>query len=698
MSFRSISIILIFSSFPLLALNSLGQRDSPADSDIRKLETLLERAGYYLEQNHDSCTLYALEAEKLSIAYGSPAHHARALDITGQFYIMREKYKNSVDAYIRMIDPVKASGDSLMEAYCYDQLGVSYLKLSVYDEALEMLLHSAGISSDIKNYRQLGISYYNIGLLYSKIKSFTEAQEYFGMALDLFRASGIRDYEALVLHQVGRIYSEQKNFQESLGYLLSAVKLMSGEVNSADLADVYISMGNLYEGESLARSMEYYNMALEIYSRIGLLSGTAAAYFGMGRVSTLQKDYVMAIDYYSRSLNNYRLIAALKEEGDCHFELSSVYSALGETENAFNEMNRYVVISDSLMGEEVTESIAEQEILYRTYLKDIEIEGLEEERMNVLREIDRKNISLIIIISMTALVIAVTIYYTRILKKANDNLHLEVQDRLKAEKELLQIKENLEERVTERTFALQQAKSKAEESDKLKSAFLANMSHEIRTPLNVITGYSGLLIKDDLKTEKKREYHDLISKNSRLLLNIIEDLIDTSKVESGSLQLFFKKVDIANLIAQIEIPLSENIINKNRQNLEILRDKLDLKNNFIVTDSVRVQQVMFHLLDNALKYTNEGTIHYGCRENGGNIIFYVSDTGIGIPGEYKEVIFEKFRQLDESSKRKYGGTGLGLFYARKIAQMLGGYVWYESRNEGGSIFYFSLPIQYITVS
>ena len=102
---------------------------------------------------------------------------------------------------------------------------------------------------------------------------------------------------------------------------------------------------------------------------------------------------------------------------------------------------------------------------------------------------------------------------------------------------------------------------------------------------------------------------------------------------------------------------------------------------------------MSHLLDNALKFTEEGSIHYGCIENNDKIILYVSDTGIGIPGEYKEIIFDKFRQLDETSKRKYGGTGLGLFYARRIAQMLGGDVWFESKKEGGTVFYFSLPVR-----
>lgn len=97
------------------------------------------------------------------------------------------------------------------------------------------------------------------------------------------------------------------------------------------------------------------------------------------------------------------------------------------------------------------------------------------------------------------------------------------------------------------------------------------------------------------------------------------------------------------------------------------------------------------MLDNAVKFTREGSIHYGCNENHEKMIFYVDDSGIGIPDDQKEIVFEKFRQLDESAKRKYGGTGLGLYYARKIAEMMGGHLWFESKDKGGSIFYFSVP-------
>jgi len=304
----------------------------------------------------------------------------------------------------------------------------------------------------------------------------------------------------------------------------------------------------------------------------------------------------------------------------------------------------------------------------------------------------RRTITLTSIVTLTLIVIIVSIYYSRTLKKANELLTQEVEERARAEKELLNIKESLEEHVQVRTSELEKAKIKAEESERLKTAFIANMSHEIRTPLNAITGFSGLLQRDDIPAEKRKEYNDQIMKNNKILVNMIEDLIDTSRIESGTLQLHPSPIHIEHLMYQLNEPLFENIAKKNKPFLEIIQDKLELKYPTIVADPVRLKQVLWNILDNAVKFTIQGSIRYGCYENHKNVIFYVDDTGIGIPDEFRDVVFDKFRQLDESAKRKYGGTGLGLYYARKIAEIMGGRIWFEQKKDKGCIFYFSLPM------
>lgn len=300
-------------------------------------------------------------------------------------------------------------------------------------------------------------------------------------------------------------------------------------------------------------------------------------------------------------------------------------------------------------------------------------------------------IGLIAIVTLTVIVIAISIYYSRTLKKANILLTAEVQERKRAEKELINIKQNLEERVLQRTTELEKAKIRAEESDRLKSAFIANMSHEIRTPLNAITGFSGLLLRDDIPPEKRKEYNDHVIKNNKILVKLIEDLIDTSKIESGNLQLHPSKINIKQFLYGLNEPILDNLARKNKPEIEVVIDDPEPGADFVIADPVRLQQVLWHIMDNAVKFTREGAINYGCRENSDHVIFYVSDSGIGISDEHKELVFEKFRQLDESAKRKYGGTGLGLYYARKIAEMMGGKLWFESKAGGGSVFYFMIP-------
>ena len=251
--------------------------------------------------------------------------------------------------------------------------------------------------------------------------------------------------------------------------------------------------------------------------------------------------------------------------------------------------------------------------------------------------------------------------------------------------------------ITERKKAeleLKIAKDKAEESDKLKTAFLANMSHEIRTPMNAILGFSELLGIPDISEDEKKEFIDLIQNNSNLLLNLINDIIDIAKIESGQLQIQFAEVNVHKLISEIYKTHYENNSRQNNQIqvlLEIPDDKQDV---LISSDEYRIKQILSNLIGNALKYTEEGQVVIGYRiidKDESRIQFYVKDTGIGIIEDKLNLIFERFRQADDSYTREYGGTGLGLTISNNIATLLGGEISVESTEKVGSTFTFALP-------
>ncbi|MFA8435056.1 MAG: PAS domain S-box protein [Marinifilaceae bacterium] len=240
-----------------------------------------------------------------------------------------------------------------------------------------------------------------------------------------------------------------------------------------------------------------------------------------------------------------------------------------------------------------------------------------------------------------------------------------------------------------------QAKAKAEESDRLKSAFLANMSHEIRTPLNGIMGFSNLLSQNNLEYDKKKKYIQIINANSNQLLHIINDIIDFSKIEVGQLNIKPREVLLDDLMQEIYIVFVEHLhsLGKNKINFQ-LKTSADNPSFRIRTDEVRLKQILSNLLNNAIKFTEEGGIEFGYLfPNDSCIQFYVKDTGIGISEEMQEVIFGRFTQLEIHHTRKYGGTGLGLAISKELIKLMKGEIWVESEPNKGAVFNFTLPIQ-----
>jgi len=237
------------------------------------------------------------------------------------------------------------------------------------------------------------------------------------------------------------------------------------------------------------------------------------------------------------------------------------------------------------------------------------------------------------------------------------------------------------------------AKERAEESDRLKSAFLANMSHEIRTPLNSIIGFSELLAYSDFDDQQKKNFVEQIIRNGNNLLNIINDIVDISKIEAGEITIRLTSIPVFEFIQDIRLMFSHRI------ELRGLQFRIDLpertRNCLIYADYERLKQVFSNLIGNALKFTADGFIEIGCRQLNKNLEFRVSDTGIGIAPEHHVQIFDRFRQVETSYKRKYGGNGLGLAITKNLVELMGGRIWLESDAGKGSTFFFTIPYKRI---
>jgi PAS domain S-box-containing protein len=240
------------------------------------------------------------------------------------------------------------------------------------------------------------------------------------------------------------------------------------------------------------------------------------------------------------------------------------------------------------------------------------------------------------------------------------------------------------------------AKSKAEESDNLKSIFLSNMSHEIRTPMNAIMGFSSLLGMDDSTENEKKQYISIIQNSGERLLKIINDIIDISKLEAKQLSITISECSINEIFRNSIAAFRKSDLLKEKKDVTlILATEPDQQDIMLLTDKHRFQQVLDNLLSNAIKYTEKGFVETGFTIiSTGNetdmVEVYVKDTGIGIPEKMGRLIFERFRQVDENSYHE--GAGLGLSITKGIIDLLGGKIWFNSEANYGTTFFFQIPL------
>ncbi len=241
---------------------------------------------------------------------------------------------------------------------------------------------------------------------------------------------------------------------------------------------------------------------------------------------------------------------------------------------------------------------------------------------------------------------------------------------------------------------LKDAKERAEESDRLKSSFLANMSHEIRTPMNAIIGFSELLQEDDLPAETKQQFFNHIKNSGNSLLNLINDIIDFSKIESGELKISKTIFNLNEMFDELHQTFIKIKTGKGKDHIDLTFTKgLSDEDAIIYTDPFRLKQIITNLVENAIKFTEKGRIQVSYHLNQTKLVFSVKDTGIGISQDKQDIIFNRFRQADDSHARKYGGTGLGLSISKKLSKLLNGKMWLESTVGVGSNFSIRIPYQ-----
>ncbi|MBU2650140.1 MAG: tetratricopeptide repeat protein [Bacteroidetes bacterium] len=610
---------------------------------------------------------------------------SRLVDI-GMVYEYTGDYEKALAYYNQALKVQRELNEVEAIAGSLNNLANVYQTFGNYEKALIYYLEALEIYDRLQDQNGIAIINNNIGIVYHDWKQYDKALEYYIRGLEIEKMLENKRGIAQSLNNIAIIYDDKGNRKQALEYYLESLR-MAEELN--DKMSMAIAMSNLGEyytkDKDFSKALQYHLRSIALDQEMGNQISLGESYTSLGELYFRMGDYNKSLQYYHDGLQIMEEQQILPSMADSYKGMSEVYAQIREYRKAYEYNKLYTKINDSIFSESMAKRLSMLQTGYEIESRENEIKLLnqEKEKKELQLELNRQQIRRQQIIGL-GLIIAFTVFLGLSLL-----LYRQVRQKKKAFETLVkqhkEIQKNREELIL--------AKEKAEESDRLKSAFLLNLSHEIRTPMNGIVGFSNILKNSGVKEEEKQYYLEMIQSNTRQLLVLISNIIDISAIQTGQLSLGAEKVNPEQLIrdAWEDFRREQPLIGK--ENIDF-RLKLEPMKHVgtLYADGKRLRQILDNLLDNAFKYTKEGYVELSGMTRKNSLIISVSDSGIGIPKDKQDIIFENFRQVDDSSTRKYGGTGLGLAIIREVVKLMGGNVSVESESGKGSTFRVEIPM------
>lgn len=545
------------------------------------------------------------------------------------------------------------------EVNAYNQIGVLERNFAHYQAALDAHYNALRINEQTENQKSISLSNLYIGHVYQEKGEFEIAEGFYSNSIDLAKKINCSICLSKGNSRLGDLNHVQGKDNLSLQYYLVALETISLTNNTEELAEVNRNVGFLYKNAKRNdKALEHYLKSLDDFERINNKEKQSILCFEIGVIYHEQNEYDLALLYMKNSLGlaeKTGLKAYIKKGYE---NLANVYEKNGEYKLAYEYLKYYLAIKD-------TREISELEAQLDIENKNQEIQLLNKEKEFKAQELKNKNFATNIILFVFFVVIILALFLFFALKQKN--------------------KINLQ---------LQLANEDANRSRVEKEEFFAYTSHEIRTPLNAVVGMSKLLGETDLNTGQQN-YLRTIKSSAQNILFLVNDVLDLSKIESGTIELETVDFSIQDIISELINSLDFKLREKNVSLISKIDPSLP---KVIMGDPHRINQIILNLVDNAIKFTSDGEICISLSvkedsEKTTSILFEISDTGIGIRRSRLDSIFDSFKQETTHTTRQYGGTGLGLAITKKLIQLMNSEIQLESIYGEGSTFSFELELK-----
>ncbi|MDO5981234.1 tetratricopeptide repeat protein [Flavivirga spongiicola] len=617
-------------------------------------------------QDLDSARGFGNSVLKFAKLKNNKEWEATLLRYLGNSYAVQGNFQEALKYFISSHVILTELSDEKGMTTTYNNIGTVHYELGNFPMALDNLLKGLKIAETLDDKANLARLTNNLGNVFIRQKNQEKALEYYQYSLKLKKEIGNKRTLPYAYNNVGLVYTNIKKFDLALNNLLKSAEL-SEEINDKrSLTRAYNNIGALYNLQSqFLKAQEYLNKSIKIKNDIGDREGLVSAYLYRGSSYLKTKDYLKAKEDCKKSYDlatEMGVLIAKKQSCEC---LSTVWEKLGNLNKALDYYKQSIRVKDSLFNKEKTQEITRQDMQYQ-FEKQQLADSIAFNNQKAAQELQfandinkqRNKLNLIVFGGLGLLIIGVVYWRSR-------------QKSIKL--------------IQERNVI-----NKLKQVDQLKDQFLANTSHELRTPLNGIIGLSESL-KDGVAgqlSSKAIENLDMIVNSGKRLSNLVNDILDFSKLKNKDLELSLRPTDVHSA-TDLVLKVSEFLTTgKELRLINLIPKDVPL----VEADENRLEQILYNLIGNAIKFTETGKVEINALESNDMLSISISDTGIGIPEEKFETIFQSFEQADGSTAREYGGTGLGLSVTKQLVELHGGTIAVNSEINKGSTFIFTLPI------